>query len=137
MVQHLASLAEKRLIVSFAPYTLSLALLKRIGARASRPPALPQRSPAPAAPRLPVRCPCLVSIHSPRHSTPAGELFPGAAKATRAYLHKEEDVEAALAKARSRCAPAPEAPACSGLRRNTADARSAAAPPRRRRWAGR
>lgn len=40
MVQHLASLAEKRLIVSFAPYTFSLALLKRIGARVRRAPYL-------------------------------------------------------------------------------------------------
>lgn len=31
MVQHLASLANKRLIVSFAPYTVGLALLKRFG----------------------------------------------------------------------------------------------------------
>jgi magnesium-protoporphyrin O-methyltransferase len=28
-----------------------------------------------------------------------GELFPGPSKATRAYLHREEDVEAALEKA--------------------------------------
>lgn len=55
MVQHLASLAENRLILSFAPYTLYYAVLKRIG-----------------------------------------ELFPGPSKATRAYLHAEEDVEAAL-----------------------------------------
>jgi len=56
MVQHLASLAEKRLIVSFAPKTLAYSVLKRIG-----------------------------------------ELFPGPSKATRAYLHAEADVEAALA----------------------------------------
>lgn len=55
MVQHLASLAEKRLILSFAPYTLYYSVLKRIG-----------------------------------------ELFPGPSKATRAYLHAEDDVEAAL-----------------------------------------
>jgi magnesium-protoporphyrin O-methyltransferase len=55
MVQHLASLAENRLILSFAPYTLYYAILKRIG-----------------------------------------ELFPGPSKATRAYLHAEADVEAAL-----------------------------------------
>ena len=58
MVQHLASLAEDRLILSFAPYTLYYAILKRIG-----------------------------------------ELFPGPSKATRAYLHAEEDVEAALKRA--------------------------------------
>jgi magnesium-protoporphyrin O-methyltransferase len=58
MVQHLASLADERLIISFAPNTLAYAILKRIG-----------------------------------------ELFPGPSKATRAYLHKEDDVEAALAKA--------------------------------------
>lgn len=55
MVQHLASLAEKRLVLSFAPYTLYYSVLKRIG-----------------------------------------ELFPGPSKATRAYLHAEADVEAAL-----------------------------------------
>ena len=57
MVQHLASLADKRLIISFAPKTLAYTILKRIG-----------------------------------------ELFPGPSKATRAYLHAEADVEAALAK---------------------------------------
>ena len=55
MVKHLASLAEDRVIVSFAPKTPYYTVLKRIG-----------------------------------------ELFPGPSKATRAYLHKEEDVEAAL-----------------------------------------
>lgn len=58
MVTHLASLADRRVVVSFAPYTPQYALLKRIG-----------------------------------------ELFPGPAKATRAYLHRESDVEAALNKA--------------------------------------
>ena len=58
MVQHLASLAEKRLIISFAPKTLAYSVLKRIG-----------------------------------------ELFPGPSKATRAYLHAEEDVVAAAAAA--------------------------------------
>lgn len=58
MVEHLASLAERRVVVSFAPYTPQYALLKRIG-----------------------------------------ELFPGPAKATRAYLHRESDVEAALKRA--------------------------------------
>ncbi|KAL4450639.1 hypothetical protein ABPG77_000995 [Micractinium sp. CCAP 211/92] len=58
MVAHLASLAEERLIISFAPNTLAYSILKRIG-----------------------------------------ELFPGPSKATRAYLHKEDDVEAALARA--------------------------------------
>lgn len=58
MVAHLASLAEDRLIISFAPNTLAYSILKRIG-----------------------------------------ELFPGPSKATRAYLHKEDDVEAALARA--------------------------------------
>lgn len=58
MITHLASLAGERLIISFAPYTLALALLKRVG-----------------------------------------ELFPGPSKATRAYLHKEADVEAALRRA--------------------------------------
>jgi magnesium-protoporphyrin O-methyltransferase len=58
MVAHLASLSDRRLIVSFAPNTLAYSILKRIG-----------------------------------------ELFPGPSKATRAYLHKEDDVEAALARA--------------------------------------
>ncbi|KAH9300938.1 hypothetical protein KI387_012521 [Taxus chinensis] len=58
MIAHLASLAEKRLILSFAPKTLYYSVLKRIG-----------------------------------------ELFPGPSKATRAYLHSEEDVEAALREA--------------------------------------
>lgn len=57
MVRHLASLAERQLIISFAPNTLVYSILKRIG-----------------------------------------ELFPGPSKATRAYLHREHDVEAALAR---------------------------------------
>ncbi|XP_077250031.1 magnesium-protoporphyrin IX methyltransferase [Tasmannia lanceolata] len=57
MIGHLASLAEKRLILSFAPKTFYYAILKRVG-----------------------------------------ELFPGPSKATRAYLHAEEDVERALEK---------------------------------------
>lgn len=55
MIKHLASLAEKRVIVSFAPKTLFYSVLKRVG-----------------------------------------ELFPGPSKATRAYLHAEEDVERSL-----------------------------------------
>ena len=55
MVKHLASLAEDRVLVSFAPKTPYYAILKRVG-----------------------------------------ELFPGPSKATRAYLHAEEDVEKAL-----------------------------------------
>ncbi|KAK3276762.1 hypothetical protein CYMTET_15190 [Cymbomonas tetramitiformis] len=55
MITHLASLADDRLIISFAPKTLAYSILKRIG-----------------------------------------ELFPGPSKATRAYLHYEEDVEKAL-----------------------------------------
>lgn len=58
MVAHLASLAQQRVILSFAPYTPYYAVLKRIG-----------------------------------------ELFPGPSKATRAYLHAEEEVESALKKA--------------------------------------
>ncbi|KMZ70281.1 Magnesium protoporphyrin IX methyltransferase [Zostera marina] len=57
MIAHLASLAEERLVISFAPKTFYLSILKRIG-----------------------------------------ELFPGPSKATRAYLHAEKDVEAALNK---------------------------------------
>lgn len=55
MISHLASLAEERLVLSFAPKTFYFDLLKRVG-----------------------------------------ELFPGPSKATRAYLHAEEDVERAL-----------------------------------------
>jgi magnesium-protoporphyrin O-methyltransferase len=55
MIGHLTSLAQDRVIVSFAPKTLQYSLLKRVG-----------------------------------------ELFPGPSKATRAYLHAETDVEAAL-----------------------------------------
>ncbi|KAJ7551255.1 hypothetical protein O6H91_06G007200 [Diphasiastrum complanatum] len=58
MISHLASLAQKRLILSFAPKTLYYSVLKRIG-----------------------------------------EFFPGPSKATRAYLHAEEEVEEALKKA--------------------------------------
>jgi len=58
MISHLASLADEKLLISFAPYTPTYALLKRIG-----------------------------------------ELFPGPSKATRAYLHAEADVEAALGRA--------------------------------------
>ncbi|KAI3942955.1 hypothetical protein MKW98_005467 [Papaver atlanticum] len=58
MIAHLASLAEKRLILSFAPKTYYYDILKRIG-----------------------------------------ELFPGPSKATRAYLHREADIERALQKA--------------------------------------
>lgn len=51
MISHLCSMAESRLILSFAPKTLALSLLKKIGS-----------------------------------------FFPGASKATRAYLHREADV---------------------------------------------
>jgi magnesium-protoporphyrin O-methyltransferase len=51
MISHLASMASTRLILSFAPKTPCLSLLKKIGS-----------------------------------------FFPGASKATRAYLHKESDV---------------------------------------------
>lgn len=57
MIAHLASLAERRLVLSFAPKTLYYDVLKRIG-----------------------------------------EFFPGPSKATRAYLHSEQDVERALNK---------------------------------------
>ena len=51
MISHLASRAESRLILSFAPKTPCLSLLKKIGS-----------------------------------------FFPGASKATRAYLHREADI---------------------------------------------
>lgn len=55
MLEHLSSLATKRLVISFAPKTPYYSFLKRVG-----------------------------------------ELFPGPSKATRAYLHSEEEIEAAL-----------------------------------------
>ncbi len=55
MINHLSSLAEERLILSFAPKNPFYMLLKRIG-----------------------------------------EFFPGPSKATRAYLHSEAEVRAAL-----------------------------------------
>jgi magnesium-protoporphyrin O-methyltransferase len=51
MISHLASIASSRLILSFAPKTPCLSVLKKIGS-----------------------------------------FFPGASKATRAYLHKESDI---------------------------------------------
>ncbi len=51
MISHLCSLSESRIILSFAPKTLALSLLKKVGS-----------------------------------------FFPGASKATRAYLHKEADI---------------------------------------------
>ena len=51
MISHLSSLAESRLILSFAPKTLAYSLLKKIG-----------------------------------------DFFPGPSKATRAYLHREDEV---------------------------------------------
>lgn len=51
MISHLASMASSRLILSFAPKTPCLSMLKKIGS-----------------------------------------FFPGASKATRAYLHKESDI---------------------------------------------
>lgn len=51
MIAHLAAMADRRLILSFAPKTPCLSLLKKIGS-----------------------------------------FFPGASKATRAYLHKESDI---------------------------------------------
>ncbi|MEI2580512.1 magnesium protoporphyrin IX methyltransferase [Scytonema sp. PRP1] len=56
MISHLCSLAQSRLILSFAPKTFALSLLKKIGS-----------------------------------------FFPGASKATRAYLHREADVVKILA----------------------------------------
>ncbi len=51
MITHLCSLGQSRIILSFAPKTLALSLLKKIGS-----------------------------------------FFPGASKATRAYLHSEADI---------------------------------------------
>jgi magnesium-protoporphyrin O-methyltransferase len=57
MISHLCSLAQSRIILSFAPKTCALTLLKKIGS-----------------------------------------FFPGASKATRAYLHREADVVKILEK---------------------------------------
>lgn len=57
MIAHLTSLAERRVILTFAPQTFLLSALKKVG-----------------------------------------EFFPGPSKATRAYLHAEKDVVAALDK---------------------------------------
>lgn len=51
MISHLCSMAQSRIIISFAPKTFALSLLKKVGS-----------------------------------------FFPGASKATRAYLHREADV---------------------------------------------
>ncbi|MBR8836965.1 MAG: magnesium protoporphyrin IX methyltransferase [Stigonema ocellatum SAG 48.90 = DSM 106950] len=56
MISHLCSMAQSRIIISFAPKTCALSLLKKIGS-----------------------------------------FFPGASKATRAYLHRESDVVKILA----------------------------------------
>lgn len=55
MITQLASISDRRLILSFAPKTFLLGILKKVG-----------------------------------------EFFPGPSKATRAYLHTEDDVRAAL-----------------------------------------
>ena len=57
MISHLCSLAQSRIILSFAPKTFGLSILKKIGS-----------------------------------------FFPGASKATRAYLHRETDVVKILEK---------------------------------------
>lgn len=51
MIEHLAAMAQHRIVLSFAPFTCALSILKKIGG-----------------------------------------FFPGASKATRAYLHKESEV---------------------------------------------
>ena len=55
MIKHLGSMAQSRLVLSFAPKTLCYSLLKKVG-----------------------------------------EFFPGPSKTTRAYLHREADIIAAL-----------------------------------------
>lgn len=57
MIEKLAACSERRLIISFAPRTFLLGMLKKIG-----------------------------------------EFFPGPSKATRAYLHSEEDIRRAIEK---------------------------------------
>ncbi len=58
MIKHLGSLAKSRLIISFAPYTPYLGMLKKVG-----------------------------------------EFFPGPSKATRAYLHPEQEIRDFLIRA--------------------------------------
>ena len=57
MIAHLGTLAKKRMIITFAPWTFWLGILKKVG-----------------------------------------QFFPGPSKATRAYLHKEDDIRDALEK---------------------------------------
>lgn len=94
MISHLASLADKRLVISFAPKVGQWDAANAAAALS-----------APRAPPIPCY-PCPARPSPPRSQTPyysflkrVGELFPGPSKATRAYLHAEEDVERALAKA--------------------------------------
>lgn len=120
MVTHLASLSNERIFVSFAPKVRScpgsfcrvrelLLPLQELPR-----PAFPTLSTCSAHPLMARRC----RSHGPKSSffgahlclrsqrqTPQyvllkkiGELFPGPSKTTRAYLHPEEDVRAALEK---------------------------------------
>ena len=125
MVGHLAGLAEQRLILSFAPSTPYFLLLKRIGEFFPKgakvmTPALPLRFVGCQRPPCCVRwLPSEQPVRSQRgrpsgHDkewralvgrAPASKHAAGAcshvgvwAQATRAYLHTEEAVEAALAK---------------------------------------
>jgi hypothetical protein len=111
MVAHLASLAEQRLIVSFAPKTPFYSVLKRIGElfpgpskvcwcdhvvgyRPCRSCKLARTWSAPASLASP-----LSRVQRINHAVPLCCYYYCCCQATRAYLHAEADVEAALSRA--------------------------------------
>lgn len=69
MIKHLASLADERLIISFAPYTPYYAVLKRIGELFPGPSKVPPLSPKPppekcrSTPGNSHRFPATICIH--------------------------------------------------------------------------
>ena len=91
MIKHLAGMAEKKLIISFAPKTPFLSFLKSVGEF------FPGKFSCPPHP-LPSFADCAdsLSLSSPSYYCGFFPTHAGSAKATRAYLHSEEDVRAAL-----------------------------------------
>ncbi len=143
MITHLASLADQRLIISFAPFTPYYAVLKRIGELFPGPSKVSTvLSVASLHSSRPVSECCIrggsrvrISHHralgsisntvipiafqaapcrfSPGRVVPSPDparlplrLFSGPSQATRAYLHAESDVEAALERAGFKVCPA-------------------------------
>ncbi len=114
MISHLASLAENRLIISFAPYTLGYAILKRIGELFPGPSkvrhATVMRAETCAQSRATSVCctqlarwlvwnadNCMFVIDASFECCAETLLaLRCSIQATRAYLHAESDVEAAL-----------------------------------------